>query len=96
MGTYGAKRISKVLKNKGIVVNHKRVARLMKETNLKAKVRRPKTTKESKAQAAGFVYENILKRNFKADHPNQKWVTDMTEVWIGPHKRCISAISRLI
>ncbi|UHA60607.1 IS3 family transposase [Metabacillus litoralis] len=91
-GTYGAKRISKVLKNKGIVVNHKRVARLMKVTNLKAKVRRPKTTKESKVQAAGFVYENILKRNFKADHPNKKWVTDMTEVWIGSHKRCISAI----
>ncbi|WP_262371135.1 IS3 family transposase, partial [Rossellomorea vietnamensis] len=38
-GTYGSKRISKALKADGQIVNHKRVARLMKEANLKATVR---------------------------------------------------------
>ena len=35
-GTYGAKRIAKVLKFKGTLVNHKKVARIMREANLKA------------------------------------------------------------
>lgn len=73
-------------------MNHKRVERLMNEVNLKANVRKPKSTKESKSQAAGFVYENLLARNFDAEKPNQKWVTDMTEVITGNEKRYISAI----
>lgn len=44
-GTYGAKRISKELNAKGIIVNHKKVARIMREANLKAKVRRKKIPK---------------------------------------------------
>ncbi|MFD1780147.1 hypothetical protein ACFSFW_15885 [Fredinandcohnia salidurans] len=55
-------------------------------------MRKPKSTKESKSQAAGFVYENLLARNFDAEKPNQKWVTDMTEVITGNEKRYISAI----
>ena len=90
-GTYGAKRISKELKSKGMIVNHKKVARIMREANLKAKVRRKKTTKESKSSSAGFVYENHLKRDFDAEHPNQKWVTDMTELWVDNRKIYISA-----
>ncbi|MFZ0446039.1 MAG: IS3 family transposase [Bacillus sp. (in: firmicutes)] len=58
-GTYGAKRIAKYLSSKGKLVNHKRVARIMREANLKATVRRPKTTK---GKAAGHVYENLLNR----------------------------------
>src|SRR5699024_8142954 len=86
-GTYGAKRISKELKANGKIVNHKKVARKMDEANLKAKVRRKKTTKKEKSSAAGFVYENHLKREFNAEHPNQKWVTDMTELWVRSEER---------
>lgn len=92
-GTYGAKRIAKYLKKKkGIVINHKKVARLMREANLQVTIRRPKTTKESKEQNAGFIYENKLNRKFDASHPNQKWVTDMTELKIINTKFYISAI----
>jgi len=95
-GTYGAKRISKALGNekgnKKLIVNHKKVARLMREEGLKAKVRRPKSTKESKEHATGFVYKNLLNRDFKAERPNEKWVTDLTEIWIGTRKFYISAI----
>ncbi|WML55160.1 IS3 family transposase [Neobacillus sp. PS3-12] len=94
-GTYGAKRIAKYLSAKGTLVNHKKVARIMKEANLKATVRRPKTTKESKGKAAGYVYENLLNRDFHATYPNQKWVTDMTEVWVEDKKFYVSALMDL-
>lgn len=94
-GTYGAKRIAQVLKAKNTIINHKKVARLMRESNLKAKVRQKKTTHQTKQEAAGFVYENHLKRDFKANHPNQKWVTDLTEVEVDSVKLYISAIMDL-
>ncbi len=94
-GTYGAKRIAKYLSSKGTLVNHKKVARIMREANIKATVRRPKTTKESKGTAAGYVYENLLNRDFHATHPNQKWVTDMTEVLVEDKKYYISALMDL-
>jgi len=95
-GTYGAVRISKDLKSeKNIIVNHKKVARIMRENNLRAKVRRKKTTPESKSSAAGFVYENLLERDFDASHPNQKWVTDITELWVETKKIYISTIMDL-
>jgi putative transposase len=94
-GTYGAKRIAKYLSSKGTVVNHKKVARIMREANIKATVRWPKSTKYSKKKATGYVYENLLKRDFHASHPNQKWVTDMTEVQVKDKKVYISALMDL-
>lgn len=94
-GTYGAKRIAKELKAKGTIVNHKKVARIMREANLKSKVRIKRNTKESKSLSAGFVYENLLDRDFEADHPDQKWVTDMTELWVDNQKIYISALMDL-
>lgn len=91
-GTYGAKRIAKYISSKGTLVNHKKVARIMKEANIKATVRRPKTTKEAKGKAGGYVYENLLNRDFEAFHPNQKWVTDMTEILVDGRKFYISAL----
>jgi putative transposase len=94
-GTYGAKRLAKYISSKGTLVNHKKVARIMREANIKATVRRPKTTKEAKGKAAGYVYENLLNRDFDAAHPNQKWVTDMTEVLVEDKKFYISALMDL-
>ena len=94
-GTYGAKRIAGYLKSKGTLVNHKKVARLMKEANLKASIRRPKTTIITKTKSAGYIYENLLQRDFQAIHPNHKWVTDVTEVTVEQEKFYISAIMDL-
>ena len=51
--------------------------RLMKQTGLTCKVRlkKYKSYKGERGKAA----PNILQRNFKADKPNEKWVTDITE-----------------
>ena len=68
----------------GLVVNHKRVQRLMNELGLKSKVR-PKRYKSYKGEV-GRIAENVLKREFTAKKPNQKWVTDVTEFKVNDQK----------
>jgi putative transposase len=89
-GRYGYRRITSTLKHKGLVVNHKRVSRLMKECGLKSLVR-AKKYKSYKGQQ-GKVTRNLLKRNFKARRPNQKWATDVTEFTVAGKKLYFSPI----
>src|SRR3546814_6746384 len=79
-GIYGSPRIHAVLKTQGEKVSLKRVARLMRESKLVArkKQRFKVTTKVDKRLP---VAENLLQRNFKAQRPNQKWVSDITYIW---------------
>ena len=74
---YGSPRIWEDVKDGGWKVSRKRVERLMKELNLRA--RRPK--KWVKTTDSGHnlpVTENILNRNFRALYPGEKWVSDIT------------------
>lgn len=74
---YGSPRVHEDLKNEGERVSRKRVARLMRENQLFSKHRRKfRLTTESEHQFP--VAENTLERNFNADEPNRKWVTDIT------------------
>lgn len=92
-GTYGAKRIAGTLKvQENYVINHKRVARLMNEMNIKAKVRMKKTTQTRKKIAGGYIYPNLLKRDFNAFFPNHKWTMDVTEITFGDTKIYVSAL----
>jgi transposase InsO family protein len=94
-GTIGAKKIAGELKEKGHVINHKRVRRLMGEMNIKSKIRIAKITKQKKDSSAGFVYPNLLNRDFKAILPNRKWVTDMSELVVNDVKFYFSALMDL-
>ncbi|USG63678.1 IS3 family transposase [Brevibacillus ruminantium] len=76
-GRYGYRRIQDELKNLGHLVNHKKVHRLMKELGLKCVVRMKKY--RSYKGTVGKTAPNILDRNFRAEKPNEKWVTDITE-----------------
>ena len=76
-GRYGYRRIRDELKNRGYIVNHKKVQRIMQELGLKCLVRMKKY--RSYKGTVGKVAPNVLERNFKADKPNEKWVTDITE-----------------
>ena len=83
-GRYGYRRITSELNNqlaqKGMVINHKRVQRLMAKLGLKALVRRQRKFNTYKGtMGKDTIQDNILKRDFKADKPNQKWATDITE-----------------
>ena len=90
-GRYGYRRITLELRNRGYIINHKTVQRLMKSLGLFSIVR-PKRRYNSYKGTLGKIADNILKRNFKADKPNQKWVTDVTEFKVHDEKLYLSPI----
>lgn len=72
--------MTKELQRQGNPVNHKRVERIMKESGIRSKVARKfKATTNSKHNLP--VAENILNRQFTAEKPNQKFVSDITYIW---------------
>lgn len=78
--TYGYRRMCIWLKQThGIVVNHKRVARVMRKFSLNAKVYRSK--RFSGIAQATYRYTDKLKRNFNAKEPNRTWSTDITQLY---------------
>lgn len=82
-----------MLKNKCLVVNHKRVYRLMKEQNLLCDKFHRKTRKYySYKGEVGRIANNELNRNFKVDTPNKVWVTDVIEFKVGSDKLYLSPI----
>lgn len=89
-GRYGYRRITAVLRQKGHLINHKTVQRLMGMLGLKSDVR-PKKYRSYKGDI-GTAAPNELDRNFEADAPNQKWVTDVTEFAVGGEKLYLSPI----
>ena len=89
-GRYGYRRITDELNNNGIIINHKTVFRLMKLLVLKSVIR-IKKYKSYKGEQ-GKIAPNILKRNFRATAPNQKWATDITEFNVSGNKLYLSPI----
>ncbi|UPT72369.1 MAG: IS3 family transposase [Flavobacterium sp. JAD_PAG50586_2] len=89
-GRYGYRRITDELNNKGIIINHKTVLRLMKSLGLKSIIRIKKYNSYKGEQ--GKIAPNILERNFKATAPNQKWATDITEFNVSGKKLYLSPI----
>lgn len=89
-GRYGYRRITLALRSSGALINHKRVQRLMSELGLKSKVR-PKQYRFYKGHV-GRIAPNLVNRDFMANGPNQKWVTDVTEFKVGDQKVYLSPI----
>jgi putative transposase len=80
-----------------LIVNHKKVLRLMQELGIKAIIRRKYVHRTSREAAVsdGRVADNLLQRDFKADRPNQKWVTDVTQYRVFDERIYLSAIKDL-
>ena len=78
-GIYGSPRIYRELKAQGVVCSENRVARLMRLYHIRAKqTRRYKvTTKRNKLHA---VAANLLQRDFSAERPDHKWLSDITYI----------------
>ena len=75
--TYGYRRVHIWLERNGIYHNPKTILRVMQKYSLLSVVRR------KKYHNCGNVlhkYPNLLNRDFKADRPNQKWVTDISYI----------------
>jgi len=87
---YGSPRVHRALKKQGVPVSRKRVVRLMQEEGLVGRVRRRfRCTTDSKHSHP--VAGNLLNRDFTADAPDRRWVTDTTELTI-PNGRLFLAV----
>ena len=89
-GCYGYRRVYEQLRIEGYTINHKTVAKLMVEMGLYA--RRPKLRYRSYKGEVGKTADNELNREFHAEKPNQKWVTDVTEFRLFGQKIYLSPI----
>ena len=89
-GRYGYRRITAELRKRKFSLNHKTVQRLMKELGLVCRVRIKKY--RSYKGEVGKIAPNLLNRDFHADKPNQKWVTDVTEFSLFAEKVYLSPI----
>ena len=76
--TYGYRRVWKWLKDRNITKNPKTILRIMKKYGLLSEIRRRRKWVNLGQQV--HRYENLLKRQFRADKPNSKWVTDISYI----------------
>lgn len=89
-GRLGYRRITILLRQSGLVINHKTVFRLMDSLKLKSLIRRKKYKSYKGEQ--GKIAPNVLDRSFKAKRPNQKWTTDVTEFNVAGKKLYLSPV----
>ena len=74
---YGVRRVHHELLNRGYIINHKKVQRLMNHMGLKGK--RPKEKYHSFKGEVGKVAENLINRDFSTTKPLEKWTTDVSQ-----------------
>jgi len=79
-GVYGSPRVCRVLQAQGQSVCENTVAKVMRQQQIRAKTNKmfvPRTTDSRHEQP---VAQNLLDRDFVAEGPNRKWVTDITYI----------------
>ena len=76
--TYGYRRMWLWLKSQNIFCNPKTVLRIMKKYDLLSEIRRRRKWQQMGQQV--HKYKNLLNREFRADRPNSKWVTDISYI----------------
>ena len=82
--TYGAPRVYEELKDEGVQVGRKRVARLMRTAGMQGVSRRKRVLTTIRKPGARPA-PDLVKRDFTADCPDQLWVADITYIrtWAG-------------
>jgi transposase InsO family protein len=95
-GTYGYRRVQIWISQKcGVVINHKAVLRLMNKLGIHSIARRRKFYTKFEKMEALHHFPNLLNREFSADKPNQKWVTDVTYINTKQGRAFLSTIKDL-
>ncbi|RXZ00934.1 IS3 family transposase [Fictibacillus sp. S7] len=89
-GRYGYRRIRWELQNQGYSLNHKTVRRLMNKMKIKSLVKVKKY--RSYRGNVGKIAPNVIARKFQAVKPNEKWVTDVTEIQLHGEKLYLSPV----
>lgn len=94
-GTYGYRQLQLFLwQEKGVWMNHKKVLRLMQALGIQSRIRKKRRYTYTD-HATGLVAENVLKQHFKAEQPNEKWATDITQYPVGERWLYLSAVKDL-
>ena len=75
---YGYRRVGAALRQQGIVVNHKKIRRLMREHDLQPRIRR-RFVATTDSDHDGPIFPNLA-RDIVPTGPNQLWVSDITYV----------------
>ena len=88
--TYGYRRVQIWLERHGMHYNPKTVLKVMNKYSLLSVVRRKRYVKYGELL---HRYPNLLNRNFAADRPNQKWVTDISYIRTGQGFLYLSVIT---
>ena len=78
--TYGSSRIYAYLRKHGWLCGQNRVARLMHVHGIEARRRHRRFPITTQRKPEVVPAPNLLKRDFRADRPNRKWVTDITYI----------------
>lgn len=89
-GRYGYRRITLVLRNRGIRINHKTVRGLMGKLGLKSLVRLKKY--KSYRGQAGSIASDKIQSDFYASKPHEKLATDLTEIHLHGEKLYFSPV----
>ena len=79
---YGSPKITAMLRKDGEIVSQKRVARRMNILKIKSVViKKYKPASSSSKEDIKKEYPNLIKQNFKAEKPGEKWLGDITYIW---------------
>jgi putative transposase len=79
-GAYGVRRVHAALRQKHVVCGKQRVARLMRQAGLQGKGRTRRRVRTTVSDPTRPTAPNLLERDFSAETPNQKWLTDITYI----------------
>lgn len=89
---YGYPKITDRLRDEGLLINHKKVYRIMKELDIKSIIRKKR---KHFGKEASNVYPNRLDRQFKQYLPNVAFATDITYIKIGDKFYYLSVVQDL-
>ena len=81
--TYGTPRITKELNEAGITCGENRIAKIKQEMGLRAIASPRRIRCTTKAASDATVSTDLIERNFGAEKPNRKWVSDITYIPVG-------------
>lgn len=79
-GRYGLRRLTQAIRREGVMVNKKRVYRLMRKYGIFSRTKKKFKITTKQNYAASFS-SNLLNGNFEAERENQIWTSDITYIW---------------
>ncbi|MTI95514.1 MAG: IS3 family transposase [Firmicutes bacterium] len=88
---YGYRRVHAVIKQNGTIISEKVIRRIMKEEQLAVPYKKKRRYSSYKGEISPAV-ENLVNRDFHADKPNTRWLTDLTEFHLPAGKVYLSPI----